>query len=68
MAATVPSETGVPNSSAKAAAVRFFDRNCPTYRYRMIAVIRGPYCTGAVTPAGAVPQVVVPQAQRRAIS
>jgi hypothetical protein len=31
----------VPNSSASAAAVRFFDRDCPTYRYRMIAVIRG---------------------------
>ena len=28
--ATVPSETGVPNSSANAAAVRFLDRNCPT--------------------------------------
>jgi hypothetical protein len=34
----------------------------------MIAVIRGPYCTGAVTPSGAAPHVVVPQAQRRAIS
>src|SRR5919112_2988053 len=34
----------------------------------MIAVIRGPYCTGAVTPCGAVPQVVVPQPQRRAMS
>jgi hypothetical protein len=28
--ATVPSETGVPNSSANAAAVRLLDRNCPT--------------------------------------
>lgn len=32
MAATVPSETGVPNISANAAAVRSLDRNCPTYR------------------------------------
>jgi hypothetical protein len=31
-------------------------------------VIRGPYCTGAVTPCGAVPHVVIPQAQRRATS
>lgn len=65
MAATVPCETGVPNSSANAWAVRFFDRNCPTYRYRTIAVIRGPYCTGAVTAAGASPQVLTPQPQRR---
>jgi hypothetical protein len=34
----------------------------------MIAVIRGPYRTGAVTPAGASPHVTTPQAQRRAIS
>src|SRR5437870_3393385 len=34
----------------------------------MMAVIRGPYCTGAVTPAGAGPQVVTPQPQRRAMS
>jgi hypothetical protein len=34
----------------------------------MIAVIRGPYCTGAVTPSGAAPQVVTPQPQRRAIN
>ncbi len=34
----------------------------------MIAVIRGPYCTGAVTPPGAGPQVVAPHEQRRAIS
>ena len=65
MVATVPSDTGVPNSSASAWAVRFFDMNWPTYRYRMIAVIRGPYCTGAVTPAGGAPQVVVPHEQRR---
>src|SRR3954451_15916918 len=32
MAATVASDTGVPNSSASAWAVRFLDRNCPTYR------------------------------------
>ncbi len=29
IAATVPCETGVPNSSANAAAVRFLDRNSP---------------------------------------
>ena len=34
----------------------------------MIAVIRGPYSTGAVTPSGALPQVVAPHAQRRATS
>jgi hypothetical protein len=34
----------------------------------MIAVIRGPYCTGAATPSGAVPQVVVPHPQRRVMS
>lgn len=34
----------------------------------MLAVILGPYRTGAVTPSGAVPQVVAPQPQRRAIS
>ncbi len=34
----------------------------------MIAVIRGPYCTGAVTPSGASARVVVPQQQRRAMS
>jgi hypothetical protein len=28
--ATVPIETGVPNSSPNAAAVRLRDRNCPT--------------------------------------
>jgi hypothetical protein len=27
--ATVPSQTGVPNNSASACAVRFLDRNCP---------------------------------------
>ena len=31
-------------------------------------MIRGPYCTGALTPSGAVPQVVAPHAQRRAMS
>ena len=68
IAATVPSETGVPNSSASAWAVRALDRNCPTYRYRMIAVICGPYCTRAATPPGAVALVVAPHPQRRAIS
>ena len=30
--ATVPGDSGMPNSSASACAVRFFDRNCPMYR------------------------------------
>jgi hypothetical protein len=34
----------------------------------MIAVIRGPYCTGAVTHSGAPPHVVAAQAQRREMS
>src|SRR5918998_998098 len=34
----------------------------------MMAVILGPYCTGALTCPGAVPQVVTPQAQRRVMS
>ncbi|SHL54816.1 hypothetical protein SAMN05443637_1441 [Pseudonocardia thermophila] len=29
---------------------------------------RGPYCTGALTPAGAAPQMVTPHPQRRAMS
>lgn len=41
--------------------------NWPTYRYTMIAVIRGPYCAGASTPSSASPQVVTPQEHRRAI-
>ena len=32
MPATVPDDSGMPNSSAGACAVRFFDRNCPVYR------------------------------------
>ena len=32
MPATVPADTGVPNNSARACAVRCLDRNCPTYR------------------------------------
>ena len=31
-AATVPDDSGMPNSSASACAVRFLDRNCPMYR------------------------------------
>ncbi len=34
----------------------------------MIAVIRGPYWTGAVTPSGADALVAVPQTQRRLTS
>ena len=29
IAATVPADSGMPNSSASACAVRFLDRNCP---------------------------------------
>jgi hypothetical protein len=31
-AATVPQDSGMPNSSASACAVRSLDRNCPAYR------------------------------------
>ena len=31
-AATVPDDSGAPNSSASACAVRCWDRNCPRYR------------------------------------
>jgi hypothetical protein len=31
-------------------------------------MIRGPYWTGALTPSGALPQVVAPHPQRRAIT
>jgi hypothetical protein len=65
MAATAPGETGTPNSSAIAWQVRSRDRNCPCHRYAHAPPIRGPYCTGAVTPAGAVPAVTVPHEQRR---
>jgi hypothetical protein len=34
----------------------------------MIAVIRGPYCTGTVTQSGAAPQVVAPHPHRRVIN
>lgn len=34
----------------------------------MRAVIRGPYCIAALTPWGALPHVVAPQAQRREMS
>ena len=34
----------------------------------MIAVIRGPYCTGADTPSGAWALVTVPHPQRRLMS
>ena len=47
MPATVPDDSGMPNSSASACVVRSLDRNCPAYRYTMIAATRGPYCTGA---------------------
>jgi hypothetical protein len=52
---TAPGDTGIPNSSLTAWQVRFRDRNCPCHKYTHTAVTRGPYCTGAATPAGAVP-------------
>src|SRR5258708_28610556 len=66
--ATAPGDTGTPNSSLTASHVRPRDRNCPCHRYAHAAVTRGPYCTGAVTPAGAAPGVTVPQQQRRALT
>jgi hypothetical protein len=66
MAATVPSETGVPNSSANAAAVRFLDNNCP----KQVEDDRGdPRSVLHRRPRPPVPpQVVVPHALRRAIN
>jgi hypothetical protein len=40
-AATVPGDSGMPNSPASACAVRFFDKHCPACRYTMTAAIRG---------------------------
>jgi hypothetical protein len=68
MPATAPGETGTPNNSLTAWQVRCRDRNCPCHRYAHAAVIRGPYCTGAATPAGAAPAVTVPHEQRRTTS
>jgi len=68
MPATVPEDTGMPNSSASACAVRCLDRNCPMYRYTMTAAIRGPYCTGAPAPCGAEALVRCPQRHSRSIS
>ena len=65
MPVTAPGDTGTPNSSAIASQVRPRDRNCPCRKYAHTAVIRGPYWTGALTPAGAVPAVTVPHAHRR---
>jgi hypothetical protein len=53
IADTVPCDT-VPNSSESAWAVRCPDRNCPTYKYKMMAVTRGPYCPVAFTLFGRV--------------
>ena len=68
MPATVPDDSGMPNGSASACAVRCLDRNCPRYRYTMIAAIRGPYCAGASAPCGAMPLVRCPQPHSRSIS
>ncbi len=65
---TVPSETGVENNSDSALAVRDRDRYWPMYRYTMTARIRGPYWTGAPTPAGAPAVLMRPHGQRRAMS
>jgi hypothetical protein len=58
--ATVPGATGASNRSPNAAAVRPLDRNWPWNRYTPAPAIRGPYCTGAFTPAGAAALVTVP--------
>jgi len=63
--ATAPGETAAPNISATASHVRPRDRNWPCHRYAHTAVTRGPYCTGALTPVGAVPEVTAPHEQRR---
>lgn len=68
MAATVPDDNAMPNSSASACAVRSLDKNCPAYRYTMIAAIRGPYCTGPSAPCGAAALVRYPQRHSRSIS
>ena len=68
MAVTVSGARVTPNSSARTWPVRSRDRKCPCHRYVPIAVSRGPYCTGAVTPAGAAAPVTVPQPQRREMS
>jgi hypothetical protein len=65
---TAPGDTRTPNSSLIAWQVRPRDRNCPCHRYTAAAESRGPYCTRALTPAGAVPVVTVPQPQRRETS
>lgn len=57
-----------PNGSDKAATVRDLDRNCPWNRYTPIPARRGPYRTGAPTPAGASALVTDPQEQAREIS
>jgi len=67
-AATVPDDSGTPNSSASACAVRCLDRNCPAYRYTMTAAIRGPYCTGPSAPGGAAALVRCPHPHSRSIS
>src|SRR3954447_18991541 len=64
-AATVPTDIGVPNTSASSAAVRSTGRCWPRTRYTAIAVACGPYCTGALTPGGPAARVRVPQPQRR---
>ena len=68
MPATVPDDSAMPNSSASACAVRSVDRNCPAYRYTMIAATRGPYCTGASPPRGAAALVRCPHPHSRSIS
>src|SRR3954469_5992536 len=51
-AATVPTDIGVPNTSASSPAVRPIGGCWPNTRYTAIAAACGPYCAGALTPAG----------------
>jgi hypothetical protein len=46
-------DRGARTGRPSLAPARFFDRNCPTYRYSTIAVMRGPYWTGATSATAA---------------
>ena len=61
IAASAPGDGAQPNMSAIAARARSRDRNCPCHKYTPSAAARGPYCTGAATPSGALPLVRAPQ-------
>jgi hypothetical protein len=65
----VPTDIGVPNSSASSPAVRSTGRCWPRHRCTAIAAACDRYCTGADTPAGAAAAVTAPHPpQRRLIS